>query len=144
MKLIYPAIFTPYDEDGEKGYVVVFPDLPGCSTGGDSLGEALAQRLDGGENILIPRASKGNANLVKILMERGAQVDDIPTYDTVYEKNPLIDVAAEIKAGGIDCVVFTSASTVKGFVEGTPGLDYTKVKLHVSENRRKLRQMHMG
>ena len=28
----------------------------------------------------------------------------------------------------MDCVVFTSASTVKGFVEGTKGLDYTKVK----------------
>ena len=94
---------------------------------GDSLGEALAQGLDGGENILIPRASKGNANLVKILMERGAQVDDIPTYDTVYEKNPLIDVAAEIKAGGIDCVVFTSASTVKGFVESTGLSDYSHV-----------------
>ena len=94
---------------------------------GDSLGEALAQGLDGGENILIPRASKGNANLVKILMERGAQVDDIPTYDTVYEKNPLIDVAAEIKVGGIDCVVFTSASTVKGFVESTGLSDYSHV-----------------
>lgn len=94
---------------------------------GDSLGEALAQKLSGGETILIPRASKGNANLVKILMERGAQVDDIPTYDTVYEKNPLIDVAAEIKAGGIDCVVFTSASTVKGFVESTGLSDYSHV-----------------
>ena len=54
-------------------------------------------------------------------------MDDIPTYDTVYEKNPLIDVAAEIKAGGIDCVVFTSASTVKGFVESTGLSDYSHV-----------------
>lgn len=82
---------------------------------GDSLGEALAQTLHGGEKILIPRASKGNANLVRILEEHGAKVDDVPTYDTIYDKNPLIDVAAEITKGGIDCVVFTSASTVKGF-----------------------------
>ena len=27
----------------------------------------------------------------------------------------------------IDCAVFTSASTVRGFVEATPGPDYTKV-----------------
>ena len=30
--------------------------------------------------------------------------------------------------GKIQCAVFTSASTVKGFVEGTPGLDYAKVR----------------
>ena len=46
---------------------------------GDSLGEALAQTLHGGEKILIPRASKGNANLVRILEEHGARVDDVPT-----------------------------------------------------------------
>ena len=34
----------------------------------------------------------------------------------------------ELETGSVDCVVFTSASTVKGFVEGTKGLDYTKVK----------------
>ena len=94
---------------------------------GDSLGEALAQTLHGGEKILIPRASKGNANLVRILEEHGARVDDVPTYDTIYDKNPLIDVAAEITRGGIDCVVFTSASTVKGFVESTGLSDYSNV-----------------
>ena len=94
---------------------------------GDSLGEALAQTLHGGEKILIPRASKGNANLVRILEEHGAKVDDVPTYDTIYDKNPLIDVAAEITKGGIDCVVFTSASTVKGFAESTGLSDYSNV-----------------
>ena len=94
---------------------------------GDSLGEALAAALHGGEQILIPRASKGNANLVKTLKEHGAGVDDVPIYETVYEKNPLIDVAGEIAKGGIDCVVFTSASTVKGFVESTGLSDYSNV-----------------
>ena len=36
MKLVYPAVFTPY-EDGTGGYVVEFPDLPGCVTGGDDI-----------------------------------------------------------------------------------------------------------
>ena len=40
----------------------------------------------------------------------------------------LIDEKKEFETGSVDCVVFTSASTVKGFVEGTPGLDYTAVK----------------
>ena len=88
----------------------------------------LHAKLSGGEHILIPRAEKGNENLVRSLAEAGAIVDDVPTYRTLYEKSLLIDEKKEFEAGNINCVVFTSASTVKGFVEGTKGLDYTKVK----------------
>ena len=95
---------------------------------GDTLGTELAAKLSGGEYILIPRAEKGNENLVRSLAEAGAIVDDVPTYRTLYEKSLLIDEKKEFEAGNINCVVFTSASTVKGFVEGTKGLDYTKVK----------------
>ncbi len=94
---------------------------------GDSLGEALAEKLTGGERILIPRGFRGNANLVRLLEEAGAQVEDVATYETVYERSALIDESKEIASGAVDCVVFTSASTVKGFVEGTEGLDYKKV-----------------
>ena len=34
----------------------------------------------------------------------------------------------EFETGQMDCAVFTSASTVRGFVKATPGLDYTKVR----------------
>ena len=95
---------------------------------GDSLGAALAEKLSGGEKILIPRAEKGNENLVRLLNEAGGVVDDIATYRTTYESSTLIDEKKEFEAGSINCAVFTSASTVKGFVEGTKGLDYTKVK----------------
>lgn len=94
---------------------------------GDSLGEALAEKLQGGEKILLPRARKGNQNLSKILKEHGAQVNDIPTYDTVYESGRLIQIDKEIENRSIDCVVFTSASTVKGFVESTSLTDYSHV-----------------
>ena len=94
---------------------------------GDSLGEALAAKLTGGEKVLLPRAGKGNENLVKILKTHGARVDDIATYDTVYEKSRLINIGEEIRTGSIDCVVFTSASTVKGFVESTGLADYSGV-----------------
>lgn len=42
MKLYYPAIFIPY----EKSYTVIFPDLPGCITQGDSLDEAFEMAED--------------------------------------------------------------------------------------------------
>ena len=94
---------------------------------GDSLGEALAAVLEGTEKVLIPRAEKGNENLVKLIEKTGAQADDIPTYHTIYESSALIDEKKELESGSIDCVVFTSASTVRGFVEGTKCEDYSGI-----------------
>ena len=95
---------------------------------GETLGTELAKDLQGDEKILIPRAEAGNKKLTELLEQTGAKVDDIATYTTCYEKSRLIDEKKEFETGSVDCVVFTSASTVRGFVEGTPGLDYTSVK----------------
>ena len=95
---------------------------------GDSLGAALAERVRPGMHVLIPRAEKGNENLVRLLEAAGAKVSDIATYRTVYESSGLIDEKREFAEGNIDCVVFTSSSTVKGFVEGTKGMDYTGIR----------------
>ena len=94
---------------------------------GDSLGEALSEKLHNGDRILLPRARKGNQNLVKILEEHGGQVSDIAIYDTIYESSHLIQIDKEIESDTIVCVVFTSASTVKGFVESTRLADYSGV-----------------
>ena len=95
---------------------------------GDTLGKELSELLSGGEKILIPRAEKGNEKLTAFLAQAGAVVEDVPTYQTLYEESQLIDEKKEFETGQISCAVFTSASTVKGFVEGTKGLDYSKVK----------------
>ena len=44
MKLAYPAVFTPFDD--EEGYMVEFPDLPGCITEGDTIADALFMAED--------------------------------------------------------------------------------------------------
>ncbi len=44
MKLLYPAIFTPCEE--QEGYTVVVPDLPGCVTEGKNLTEAIEMGID--------------------------------------------------------------------------------------------------
>lgn len=106
----------------------LFADFIPSVYDGDTLGKELGEMILEGEHILIPRAEKGNENLVRFLKNAGAVVEDIPTYATHYEKSSLIDEKKEFEAGNIDCVVFTSASTVKGFVEGTEGLDYTQIK----------------
>ena len=108
----------------EKG---IYADFMPSVYDGDTLGKELAEQLSGKEKILIPRALAGNQNLVLELEKTGAQVDDIPTYHTEYENSPLIDEKKEFEEGNIDLAVFTSASTVKGFVNSTKGLDYSKV-----------------
>lgn len=49
MKLVYPACFYP--ENG--GYTVVFPDLPGCVTEGNSLSEAMEMAEDAASGWLL-------------------------------------------------------------------------------------------
>ena len=109
----------------ERGIIA---DLIPETYDGDSLGSALASKVRGGEKILIPRAEKGNASLVRQLKEAGAFVTDLPTYCTRFEKSSLVDERKGFEQGKIHCAVFTSASTVKGFAEGTKGLDYSLVK----------------
>ncbi len=94
---------------------------------GESLGRALAEQDIGGRRILIPRAREGNKNLVPILEEAGADVTDLPVYHTEYRKFPDMLIENEIKKGRVDCVVFTSSSTVKGFAESAGEIDYTKI-----------------
>ena len=43
MKYVYPAILSP-NPDGS--YTVIFPDLPGCVTEGDTLAESLLMAAD--------------------------------------------------------------------------------------------------
>ena len=106
----------------------IFVDLMPEVYDGASLGKALAEVCDGSEKILIPRARLGTRELLIPLEEKGIHTDDIPIYDTLYESSEFIDEKKEFETGRIDCAVFTSASTVKGFVESTRGLDYSRVK----------------
>ena len=92
---------------------------------GASLGEALAGVCGEKDRILLPRAKAGSQEILEKLS--GIRVDDIPTYETYSETQDYVDEASLFGPGGVDCAVFTSASTVKGFVEATPGLDYSKV-----------------
>ena len=96
---------------------------------GETLGRELREKLEGNEKILIPRAKTGSKEIIEELTKKeGIVVEDVPTYDTIYVKQELIDEKAAFEKGEIDCAVFTSSSIVKGFVQAVPGLDFTKVK----------------
>jgi predicted RNase H-like HicB family nuclease len=57
MKLVYPAIFLPW-EDGE-GYTVEVPDLPGCVTEGSTLAEAIFMGEDAASGWVLDELEEG-------------------------------------------------------------------------------------
>ena len=65
--------------------------------------------------ILLPRAEVANAELPKLLEDKGAIVDDIACYQTVPETEDPSGAAARMLADGADWITFASASTVESF-----------------------------
>lgn len=63
------------------------------------------------QKILLPRAQSGRPDIVALLRERGAIVDDIPLYVTVTVV-PSPEALAEA-AQGVDVITFTSPSSVR-------------------------------
>lgn len=91
MKLIYPAIFEPWD-DGD-GYTVTVPDLPGCTTEGDTLADAILMAQDAASGWVLDELEDGKAipsasEADSIQVEPGCLVNlivlDMDTYTEKY------------------------------------------------------------
>ncbi len=103
----------------------IFADaVPGIFNG-ESLGRLLSNVCRKNEKILLPRAKRGNPDIIERL--KGFSVDDVPLYETAGNTVNTIDETGMIESGEVDYVIFTSASTVEGFVMSNPGLNYRKV-----------------
>lgn len=59
MKLVYPAIF--YEDKTTNTYTVVFPDLPGCITQGDTIEEALEMAEDAASGWILTSIEDGES-----------------------------------------------------------------------------------
>src|SRR5882762_418140 len=93
----------------------VVPDLVPDRFVAEAVVAALAARGDvRGKTVLLPRAREARDALPDGL---GALVDVIPVYETIRETGDGRKLAAEILAGTVDVVTFTSSSTVRSFVE---------------------------
>ena len=73
MKLIYPGVFYPFS-DGSGGYVVEFPDLPGCVTGGNDLQDALEKATDAASGWILDE------------LEEGRDIPKSSSYDSVEKR----------------------------------------------------------
>ncbi|MBE6042351.1 MAG: uroporphyrinogen-III C-methyltransferase, partial [Clostridiales bacterium] len=95
---------------------------------GRTLGAELAPLLKGGDRVLIPRAKIGNRELIEELSKvSGVSIDDIPTYDTIYNSQDWFDAESAFDDPRT-YALFTSASTVRGFVNAYPDMDHSKVR----------------
>lgn len=107
--------------------VGMFADLIPEVYDAEHLGEAMSSLVDGA-HVLLPRASAGNPILPEILRKSNAIVDDLPVYDTLFEKQESLNLVAEFTDHPQTVAVFTSASTVGGFAAAAEGLDLTTVR----------------
>jgi predicted RNase H-like HicB family nuclease len=57
MQLTYPAIFY----EGEGGYAVEVPDLPGCVSGGETLAEAIIMGTDAASGWVLTELEDGKS-----------------------------------------------------------------------------------
>ncbi|MCX7822347.1 MAG: uroporphyrinogen-III C-methyltransferase [Syntrophobacterales bacterium] len=83
----------------------------------EDLAEGFPEEILRGKRVLIPRAMEAREVLPQILSERGSNVDVVPAYKTVMPPSDRAkDLARAIREREIDCLTFTSSSTVKNFM----------------------------
>ncbi|MDT4898750.1 MAG: uroporphyrinogen methyltransferase / synthase [Acidobacteriota bacterium] len=79
-------------------------------------------------NFLIPRAAVARDYLPKALEEAGARVDVVPAYRTVSPQTQERGrVEAMLAGGAVDCITFTSSSTVVNFAQLFDTMDLSQL-----------------
>ena len=102
---------------------------------GEALGNLMAKVLENGaeciekkenkeKKVLLPRSAQGTDQVTRPLDRSGIQYEDVAIYTTERETRDL----AYGYDDDVDCVAFTSASTVRGFATNHQDLDFTQVK----------------
>lgn len=95
---------------------------------GQHLGAELARILKEGDRVMIPRAAIGNPELVQELSTvEGIHIEDIPLYETLPAAPGAVDLSGMLQEGRPDAVVFTSASTVRGFAAAAGTADLSGI-----------------
>jgi uroporphyrinogen III methyltransferase/synthase len=79
--------------------------------------EALGADAMKGRRVLLPRALEARDILPDTLRQWGAEVDVVPAYETVLPAHQSAPVLEALRAGEVDCLTFTSSSTVSNFFQ---------------------------
>lgn len=108
----------------------IFADYMPKEYYGSALAELAASKLKENDWVLLPRAKEANPEIVRILKEKSITVNEIPLYETLYETSGAVDLGSEIQHGGITDAVFTSASTVRGFLAASKGAEVGQIQAY--------------
>ena len=121
MKLVYPAVFTPY-EDGSGGYAVEFPDLPGCVTGGDDMAETVFMAEDAASGWVLTELEDGNK------VPEATAINEVATDPGQFVSLIALDMDAYAAKYGSNAVkkTLTIPAWLNTFVEQT-GISCSKV-----------------
>jgi len=96
----------------------IIPDLVPDEYRAEAIIECFRKRATiSGTKILLPRATEARRILPDELKKLGAQVDEIPIYQTVRPDQNANMLRQMLEEGSIDMVTFTSSSTVNNFME---------------------------
>jgi len=98
----------------EKGLAVNV--LPG-EFRAEGLLDSLEGQLKPGEKVLLPRADIAREVLPRELRDRGLEVTEVDTYETVIDAENAAETIELFREKAISIVTFTSSSTVKNFVQ---------------------------
>lgn len=108
----------------------VFADVMPRTFCAAALGETIAGEAAPKSRIVLLRAKRGSEELLPPLKNAGLKVEDVPLYETICKLQETLKetIEKQQRQGEIDLVTFTSASTVRGFVQALPGIDTTKIR----------------
>ena len=91
------------------------PDLVPAEYRAEGILDSLSGSNLSGKRFLMPRALAAREILPEKLREWGAAVDVVPAYQTLLPTENAAEVVELFRRGEIDCLTFTSSSTVKNF-----------------------------
>jgi len=80
-----------------------------------------------GKKILLPRAREARPILPRELAKMGADVDEIPAYETIKAVENTDDLIQKLIDKQIDLITFTSSSTVKNFKALLPAESFSEL-----------------
>ncbi len=86
----------------------------------ESVAEAFAAHDMKGKKVLLPRARQARPVLPAELLRMGAQVDEVPVYDTLPGTGDGNQILERLESGDVDMVTFTSSSTATNFADLLP------------------------
>src|SRR5262249_31958896 len=93
------------------------PDVVPADFRAEGLLERMAAEELRGARVLLPRAAGARAVLPDELRARGALVDEVVTYRAVVPQASVARLQAALDGARLDCVTFTSSSTVTSFLQ---------------------------